>query len=338
MISNKLITLGIETSCDETSVAIVREGREILSNCTYTQIPIHTKFGGVVPEIASRNHLMKINSLIQSAMDEAAVNISEIDMIAVTYGPGLIGSLLVGVAAAKSISLSTGIPLVGVNHMHGHIAANYIEHKKLEPPFVALVVSGGHTSLARVLDYNQCVVLGETRDDAAGEAFDKISRIIGLGYPGGPKLDQASKAGDPEAIDFPRVFLEPGTLDFSFSGLKTAAINYIHSLKQSGQEIHVPDICASFQEAVVDVLRAKALRALQETGINRLVLAGGVSANTRLRSVLSSEAAYHGFDLYYPSLSLCSDNAAMIACSGYYSYLAGKISDLSLDADSSLRM
>ena len=252
MINGKHLTLGIETSCDETAVSVVADGREVLSNIISTQISIHTQFGGVVPEIASRRHLENINDVLERALDEAGVSIGDIDLVGVTYGPGLVGALLIGVAAAKSISYACDIPLVGVNHMHGHIAANYLEHPNLKPPFMSLVVSGGHTNIVNVPDYNKCEKIGGTRDDAAGEAFDKVARVIGLGYPGGPKVDRAAGEGNRDAIDFKRVWLEPGSYDFSFSGLKTQALNYLNTERQAGREINVNDVAASFQEAVVE--------------------------------------------------------------------------------------
>lgn len=332
MKNGKFITLGIETSCDETAAAVVADGREILSNIINSQISIHTRFGGVVPEIASRRHLENINDVIQAALDEADVSIEEIDLVGVTYGPGLVGALLIGVAAAKSIAFAADKPLVGVNHMHGHIAANYLEHHDLEPPFMSLVVSGGHTEIVNVPEYNSCEKIGGTRDDAAGEAFDKVARVIGLGYPGGPKVDKAAKEGDRDAIAFKRVWLEQGSYDFSFSGLKTQALNYLNSERQAGREIRVNDVAASFQEAIVEVISAKAVNAALEFGQDRIVMAGGVASNSRLRELISEKAAEHGIEVLRPSPLLCTDNGAMIAAAAYYAYRAGERSGYDLDA------
>lgn len=329
---DKHLTLGIETSCDETAVSVVADGREVLSNIISSQISIHTEFGGVVPEIASRRHLENINDVIDAALREADVTLGEIDLVGVTYGPGLVGALLIGVAAAKSLAYACDIPLIGVNHMHGHIAANYLEHPDLEPPFMALVVSGGHTNIVNVPDYNRCEKIGGTRDDAAGEAFDKVARVIGLGYPGGPKVDKAAREGNRDAIDFKRVYLEPGSYDFSFSGLKTQALNYLNTEKQAGREINVNDVAASFQEAVVEVIADKAVNAALEFGQKRIVMAGGVASNTRLRELISEKAAAHGIDVLRPSPILCTDNGAMIASAAYYAYRAGERSGYDLDA------
>ena len=329
---DKHLTLGIETSCDETAVSVVADGREVLSNIISSQISIHTEFGGVVPEIASRRHLENINDVIDAALSEADVTLEDIDLIGVTYGPGLVGALLIGVAAAKSLAYACDIPLIGVNHMHGHIAANYLEHPDLEPPFMALVVSGGHTNIVNVPDYNRCEKIGGTRDDAAGEAFDKVARVIGLGYPGGPKVDKAAREGNRDAIDFKRVYLEPGSYDFSFSGLKTQALNYLNTEKQAGREINVNDVAASFQEAVVEVIADKAVNAALEFGQKRIVMAGGVASNTRLRELISEKAAAHGIDVLRPSPILCTDNGAMIASAAYYAYRAGERSGYDLDA------
>ena len=280
------LTMGIESSCDETSVAILADGRKVLSNIISSQIDIHTAFGGVVPEIASRHHLENINGVIDQALAEAGISLSDIDLIGVTNGPGLIGALLMGVATAKAIAFARDIPLVGVNHMHGHISANFIAYPKLAPPFMCLIVSGGHTNIVEMTDYNCCTVLGSTRDDAVGEAYDKVARVIGLGYPGGPKIDKEAKEGNPDAIAFKRVFLEKGSLDFSFSGLKTAVLNYLNTERQAGREISVPDVAASFQAAVIDVIVAKTMEAVKERKQDKLVLAGGVAANSKLRQDL----------------------------------------------------
>jgi N6-L-threonylcarbamoyladenine synthase len=332
MKDGKHITLGIESSCDETAVGIVADGRQVLANIISSQIDIHTAFGGVVPEIASRRHLENINGVIDQALEEAGVTIDDVDLIGVTYGPGLVGALLVGVAAAKAISFAKGIPLVAVNHMHGHIAANYVEYPQLEPPFMGLVVSGGHTNIVFVRDYNQCETLGETRDDAAGEAFDKVARVIGLGYPGGPKVDKAAKDGNPHAIEFKRVYLESGSYDFSFSGLKTAALNYINSKKQAGEEISVPDMAASFQEAVVEVIVDKAVAAALEFHQDKIVVAGGVAANSRLREMLTEKSNAHGIQVLQPRPLYCTDNGVMIACSAYYKMKKGEYAGPDLDA------
>lgn len=332
----RILTMAIESSCDETSVAILADGREVLSNIISSQIDVHTVFGGVVPEIASRHHLENINTVIDQALAEASITLDDIDMIGVTYGPGLVGALLMGVATAKAISFARNIPLVGVNHMIGHISANYIEHKDLEPPFMALIVSGGHTNIVEVKDYTSCKVLGGTRDDAVGEAYDKVARVIGLGYPGGPKIDKAAKSGNPDAVHFKRVFLEKDSLDFSFSGLKTAVLNYINTEKQAGREIVTEDIAASFQQAVVEVIVKKTIDAALDMKKERIVMAGGVAANSKLRQMLQEECDKHGIKLYCPSPILCTDNAAMIGCAAYYKYKAGMIDDLTLDAFPSL--
>ena len=282
-------TLAIETSCDDSSVAILKNEREILTNLISSQIDIHALFGGVVPEIASRKHLEAINPLIDKALEEANISYKDLDLITVTKGPGLNGSLLGGISAAKALALATGLPLVGANHMKGHICANYLSNKDLKPPFVCLVVSGGHTYLCKIRDYNDIEVVGSTRDDAAGESFDKVARKIGLGYPGGPKIDKLAKEGNPKAIDFPRVMLEKGSYDFSFSGLKTAVLNYAHNQEQKGCEINKADLAASFQDAVVDVLVEKSLRLLEETGYKQFAISGGVAANSRLRARMEEE-------------------------------------------------
>ena len=316
-------TLAIETSCDDSSVAILKNEREILTNLISSQIDIHALFGGVVPEIASRKHLEAINPLIDKALDEAGISYSDLDLITVTKGPGLIGSLLVGISAAKALALATGLPLVGANHMKGHICANYLSNRDLEPPFVCLVVSGGHTYLCKINDYNDIEVVGSTRDDAAGESFDKVARKIGLGYPGGPKIDKLAKEGNPQAIDFPRVMLEKGSYDFSFSGLKTAVLNYAHNLEQKGEEINKADLAASFQDAVVDVLVEKSLMLLEETGYKQFAISGGVAANSRLRARMGEELEKRDIKFYYPETILCTDNAAMIAMAGYLDYMDG---------------
>lgn len=338
MKNGKLLTLAIESSCDETAAAVIAEGRDILSNIISSQIEIHKQYGGVVPEIASRHHLNNVNTVVDQALEEAGVTLDEVDMIGVTYGPGLVGALLIGLATAKAFALAADKPLIGVHHIHGHICANYIEHKELEPPFMALVISGGHTNIVEVEDYNTCCVLGGTRDDAAGEAYDKVARVLGLGYPGGPLIDKIAREGDPTAVEFKRVFLEKGSLDFSFSGIKTGVLNYINSEKQAGREINVPDVAAGFQAAVLDVIVAKTVGAAVDMGKDKIVLAGGVAANSMLREMLKKECDKKGIKLYYPSPILCTDNAAMIGCAAYYKYMAGERDDLTLDAIPNLKL
>ncbi len=324
--------LAIETSCDETAAAVVQNGREVLSNVISSQIAIHTEYGGVVPEIASRKHLEKIDEVISLALSEAGTDFDGIDVIAVTYGPGLVGALLVGVAEAKALSYALNKPLVGVHHIEGHISANYVENPDLKPPFACLVVSGGHTHLVLVKDYGEFEIIGRTRDDAAGEAFDKVARAVGLGYPGGPKVDKASRGGDPHAIAFPRGEVAGNPYDFTFSGIKSAVLNHINKAQMKGEEIHVADLCASFQEAVVDSLASRALRLCQERGIDKLAIAGGVASNTQLRTRLSEECEKRSIRFFRPSPVLCTDNAAMIGCAAYYEYLKGNISGLDLNA------
>lgn len=328
----EILTLAIESSCDETSAAVLRGGREVLANIISTQIPVHQKFGGVVPEIASRKHIVNIMPVIDECIRTAGVGLKDIDQVAVTYGPGLVGALLVGVSAAKSLAFSLGVPLIGVNHLEGHIFANFLSSPELEPPFMALVVSGGHTALVDVRGYNHFKMMGQTRDDAAGEAFDKIARVMGLPYPGGPRIDALAKEGNPLAIDFPQALTEKGNLEFSFSGLKSAVLNYINSEKMKGHELNKPDIAASFQHSVIEVLVGKAFQAVQEAGRGTLVLAGGVAANSGLELRLREEAARRGVKFSYPSKILCTDNAAMIGCRGYYQAQAGRFSDLYLNA------
>lgn len=330
--------LAIESSCDETAAAVVKNGRSVLSNIIYSQIDLHTIYGGVVPEIASRKHIEKINQVIEEALKEAGVSLKDIDAIAVTYGPGLVGALLVGVAEAKAISFATGIPLIGVHHIEGHICANYIEHPELEPPFMSLVVSGGHTHLVNVSDYGVYEILGRTRDDAAGEAFDKVARAIGLGYPGGPKIDKVSKEGNAEAIDFPRPKVSEGEYDFSFSGLKSAVLNYLNSEKMAGREIVREDVAASFQKAVTDVLVEHSMNAVREYGAKKFAIAGGVASNSSLRAQMKAACEREGIEFYYPSPVFCTDNAAMIGVAGYYEYLKGNFADLSLNAVPNLRL
>ena len=332
MKDGKLVTLAIESSCDETSVAVLLDGREVLSNVIASQIKVHQVFGGVVPEIASRHHLDNVNRVADEAMAEAGITLDDVDLIGVTYGPGLVGALLIGLATAKAYAMATGKPLVGVHHIQGHICANYIAHKELEPPFMALVISGGHTNIVEVTDYNECHVLGQTRDDAAGEAYDKVARVLGLGYPGGPKIDKIAKEGDPHAIEFKRVFLEKDSLDFSFSGIKTGVLNYVNSEKQAGREINVPNVAASFQQAVLEVIVKKTVGAAVAMKKDKIVLAGGVASNSALRAMMNEACEKEGIKLYYPSPILCTDNAAMIGCAAYYKYKAGHVDDLTLDA------
>lgn len=338
MIDGKLVTLAIESSCDETAAAVVLDGREVRSNIISSQIETHRLYGGVVPEIASRQHLSNVNMVVDSAFRESGVSMDEVDMIGVTYGPGLVGALLIGLATAKAYALATGKPLVGVNHIMGHISASYIEHPDLEPPFMALVVSGGHTNLVEVTGYNECRVLGGTRDDAVGEAYDKVARVLGLGYPGGPLIDRIARGGDPEAVHFKRVYLEKGSLDFSFSGIKTGVLNYINSEKQAGREIRTADVAAGFQAAVLDVIVDKAMSAAKDLGKDRIVMAGGVAANSRLREMMEQQCEKNGIRLYRPSPILCTDNAAMIGCAAYYRYMAGETDGLDLDAIPNLEL
>ena len=338
MKNGKFITLGIESSCDETSAAVVAEGREALSNVIASQIKVHQVFGGVVPELASRHHLDNINAVIDKALDEAGITLKDVDLIGVTYGPGLLGALLIGLATAKAMAYALKKPLVGVHHIQGHVCANYIEHKDLAPPFIALIASGGHTTIADVSDYNRFEVLGRTRDDAAGEAFDKVARLLGLGYPGGPLIDQAAREGNPHAVEFKRVFLEKDSLDFSFSGIKTGVMNYLNTKKQKGETVNVNDTAASFQLAVIEVLVAKILTAAEMMKRDRIVLAGGVAANSLLRKMLKEACEERGLELYYPSPVLCTDNAAMIGCAAYYKYKAGMEDDFYLDACPSLAL
>lgn len=332
MKQGKQVTLAIESSCDETAAAVLLEGRRVLSNIIASQIKTHQVFGGVVPEIASRHHLDNVNRVVAEALEQAGVGMKDVDIIGVTYGPGLVGALLIGLATAKAYALAAGKPLVGVHHIQGHISANYIEHQELEPPFMALVISGGHTNIVQVTDYNQCEVLGQTRDDAAGEAYDKVARVLGLGYPGGPLIDKIAKQGDPKAVAFKRVFLEKGSLDFSFSGTKTGVLNYVNSEKQAGREISVPDVAASFQQAILDVIVAKTVGAAAARKQDKIVMAGGVASNSRLREMMGAACEKEGIRLYYPSPILCTDNAAMIGCAAYYKYRAGHTDGLDLDA------
>lgn len=333
-----IIILAIESSCDETSAAVVKNGREVLSNIISSQIETHKLFGGVVPEIASRQHILAIDGVVSRAMEEAKVTFDDMTAIAVTYGPGLVGALLVGLSHAKAMAFALNKPLVPVHHIEGHIAANYIEDPSWEPPFVCLVVSGGHTHLVYISDYDQFEILGRTRDDAAGEAYDKVARVIGLTYPGGPQIDKLSDEGNPDAIKFPRVTLENGTYDFSFSGLKSAVLNYINSAKMKNEEIVPADVAASFQQAVIEVLVQKSIAACKERGSKKLALAGGVSANRHLREAMAAACKENGIDMCVPRPVLCTDNAAMIGCAAYYEYLKGKRGDMSLNAYPGLKL
>ena len=330
--------LAIESSCDETAASVVKNGRTILSNIISSQIQLHTIYGGVVPEIASRKHIEKINQVIEAALDEAKMELEQMTAIAVTYGPGLVGALLVGVAEAKAIAYGAGKPLVGVHHIEGHVSANFIEHPDLEPPFVCLIVSGGHTHLVVVKDYGEFEILGRTRDDAAGEAFDKVARAVGLGYPGGPKVDKTAREGNPEAIRFPRAKVEGAPYDFSFSGLKSAVLNYMNHAKMTGEEICVPDLAASFQAAVVDVLVSHTVDAAKKLGYRKVAMAGGVASNSALRAGMRRACKRAGIELYYPSPVLCTDNGAMIGAAGYYEYMKGARSGWDLNAVPNLRL
>ena len=325
-----MLILGIETSCDETAAALVRDGRQVLSNVISTQIEIHKQFGGVVPEIASRKHLEAINAVIDEALSNANVTIDDIDAIAVTYAPGLVGALLVGVSAAKAISFAKDKPLIPVHHIRAHICANFIEHPQLEPPFVSLVCSGGHSHIIYVKSYTEFEILGQTRDDAAGEAFDKVARVLGLGYPGGPKIDKLAKEGNESAIPFKKVSFGKDNYDFSFSGIKTGVINYLHNAQQKGEQINTADVAASFQCNVVEVLIDNLISAAKSVGCNTVTLAGGVASNSRLRAELDSKKG--DMNAYFPSPILCTDNAAMVACSGYYEAKSNRYADLTLNA------
>ncbi|MBP3569167.1 MAG: tRNA (adenosine(37)-N6)-threonylcarbamoyltransferase complex transferase subunit TsaD [Lachnospiraceae bacterium] len=330
--------LAIESSCDETAAAVVKNGRTVLSNVISSQIALHTLYGGVVPEIASRKHIEKINQVIEEALSEADMELSQMNAIGVTYGPGLVGALLVGVAEAKAISYATGIPLVGVHHIEGHVSANYIEHQELEPPFLCLIVSGGHTHLVIVKEYGEYEIIGRTHDDAAGEAYDKVARAIGLGYPGGPKIDKLAKEGNPSAIQFPRAHVEGCPYDFSFSGLKSAVLNYLHHAEQVGEEINRADVAASFQAAVVDVLVERTLHAAKEYGIDKVALAGGVASNSALRAGMENACERAGKKLFFPSPIFCTDNAAMIGAAAYYEYKKGVRHGLDLNAVPNLKI
>jgi len=330
--------LAIETSCDETAAAVVENGRKVLSSVISSQIALHTLYGGVVPELASRRHMEKINQVIGQALEEAGLKLPELDAIGVTYGPGLVGALLVGVAEAKAIAYAAGLPLIGVHHIEGHVCANFIEHPELEPPFLCLIVSGGHTHLVIVKDYGVFEILGMTRDDAAGEAFDKVARAIGLGYPGGPKIDRVSREGNSEAIVFPRGKIENNPYDFSFSGVKSAVLNYLNGAKMKGEQICQADVAASFQKAVVDVLVEHTMEAAKDTGLKKVAIAGGVASNSALRGAMEEACRRNGYAFYRPSPILCTDNAAMIGCAAYYEYQKGTRHGWDLNAVPNLRL
>ncbi|MGB2783580.1 MAG: tRNA (adenosine(37)-N6)-threonylcarbamoyltransferase complex transferase subunit TsaD [Atribacterota bacterium] len=330
------LIMGIETSCDETAAAIVKDGKKIISNVVASQISIHQKYGGVVPEIASRKHMEYIIPVIDKALDESGEKITDLSAIAVTYGPGLIGSLLVGLSVAKAMAYAQNIPLIGVNHLEAHIYANFLEHNEIKPPFVCLIVSGGHTSLVYIRHFGEYELLGQTKDDAAGEVFDKIAKFLNLGYPGGPIIEKLAKEGDPSSIQFPRPILNDKTYDFSFSGLKTAVIYHIKDLEKRNKNIPVSDILASFQQAIIDVLAEKTIKAALQFKAKQIILAGGVAANTSLRREIKEKANLFNIKVFYPSISLCTDNAAMVASAGYYKFKENKKSSLTLDAASRL--
>lgn len=336
LIMKDIIVLGIESSCDETAAAVVKNGREILSNIINTQIDIHKLYGGVVPEIASRNHITVIDAVIDEALKEASVTFEDIDAIAVTSGPGLVGALLVGVSTAKALAYALQKPLVAVNHIKAHIMANFVAHKELEPPFVCLVASGGHSHIVDVSSYYDIKVLGRTRDDAAGEAFDKTARVLGLGYPGGPLIDKLAKEGNKSAISFPRVKMAENSLDFSFSGVKTAVINYIHNSEQKKEEINKADVAASFQDAVTDALCTHTIEAAKRNNRNIITLAGGVASNSELRKKMTNLAKEENISVLYPPPVLCTDNAVMVACAGYYGYLNNDFAGLTLNATAAM--
>lgn len=335
---DEVVILAIESSCDETAASVVKNGREVLSNVISTQIDLHTLYGGVVPEIASRKHIENIDWVIEKALEDAKMTFFDVDAIAVTYGPGLVGALLVGLAEAKALAYATKKPLIGVNHIEGHICANYIEDKTFEPPYVALVVSGGHSHLLYVKDYGEYEIIGRTRDDAAGEAYDKVARAIGMGYPGGPKIDKAAQMGNPNAIEFPRVYLEEDSFDFSFSGLKSAVLNYINKQKMMNIEINQNDVAASFQQAAIEVLVSKTLKAAKKKGVTKIAMAGGVASNMALRGLMKEKCQQSGLSLNIPSPALCTDNAAMIGSAAYYDYIKGVRDDLSLNANANLKL
>lgn len=338
MSESDVLILAIESSCDETAAAVIRNGREVMSNIISSQIDLHTLYGGVVPEIASRKHMEQINQVIEQALENAHVTMKDITAIAVTYGPGLVGALLVGVAEAKALAYATKKPLVGVHHIEGHISANYINNPDLEPPFICLVVSGGHTHLVKVIDYGKYEIIGRTRDDAAGEAYDKVARAVGLGYPGGPKVDRLAKEGNKDAIIFPRAQVEGAPYDFSFSGLKSAVLNYINSCEMKGEEINRADLVASFQNAVVESLVSRTIAVAKEFKIDKIAIAGGVASNSALRESMVKECENNNFKFYRPEPVFCTDNAAMIGVAGYYEYMNGVRHGLDLNAVPNLKL
>lgn len=337
-VSKDVLILAIESSCDETAASVVKNGRTVLSNVISSQIELHKLYGGVVPEIASRKHIEKINQVIEQALDDASVTLDDLDAIGVTYGPGLVGALLVGVAEAKAIAYAKRLPLIGVHHIEGHVSANYIEHGELEPPFLCAIVSGGHTHLVIVKDYGEFEILGKTRDDAAGEAFDKVARAIGLGYPGGPKIDKLSKEGNPRAISFPRARIEGAPYDFSFSGLKSAVLNYLNQNKMQGKTINEADIAASFQDAVVDVLVDHTIQAAKDYHMDKVAIAGGVASNGTLRKAMQEACDKNKLKFYHPSPIFCTDNAAMIGVAAYYEYIKGTRHGWDLNAVPNLKL
>ena len=334
----KKIILAIESSCDETAAAVVVNGREVLSNVISSQIDIHTKFGGVVPEVASRKHIEAINIVVSQALEEAGVTLDDIDAVGVTYGPGLVGALLVGLQYAKGLAYSLNVPLIGVNHIEGHICANFIQHKDLKPPFVCLVVSGGHTFIVHMKDYGEFEIIGETRDDAAGEAFDKVARAIGLGYPGGPKIDKISKQGNENAMKVPKANFHDNSLDFSFSGVKSAVLNYINKMNMTGEEINTADVAASFQKAVVDVLTENVIKTCTRRDVHKIAIAGGVASNSKLRESLTEAGKKRGIEVLFPAPILCTDNAAMIGSAAYFELLKGNVAPLDINAKPNLRL
>ena len=334
----KKYILAIESSCDETSAAVVVNGREVLSNIIASQIDTHKKFGGVVPEVASRMHIEVISGVVQEALEEAGVTLQDIDAIGVTYGPGLVGALLVGLQFAKGLAFSTKKPLVGVNHIEGHICANYIQHKDLKPPFVSLVVSGGHTFIVHVKDYGVYEVIGQTGDDAAGEAYDKVARALGLGYPGGPKIDKLAREGNPDSIAFPKANFHDKSLDFSFSGVKSAVLNYLNKAKMQNVEVNKADVAASFQKAVIEVLKDNVMETCKSRNVKKIAIAGGVASNSALRETIMNAASKKGIEVLFPAPVLCTDNAAMIGSAAYFNLVNGKISDLNLNAKPNLKL
>lgn len=336
--SEDVVILAIESSCDETAAAVIKNGRKVLSNVISSQIALHTLFGGVVPEIASRKHMEQINQVIEMALSEAHMSLDDITAIGVTYGPGLVGALLVGVAEAKAIAYAKDIPLIGVHHIEGHISANYIENPELVPPFISLVVSGGHTHLVLVKDYGEYEIIGRTRDDAAGEAFDKVARAIGLGYPGGPKVDKLAREGNPHAIEFPRAQVDGSPYDFSFSGIKSAVLNYINSCDMKNIELNKADVAASFQHAVIEALVSRAIHASKEFKLDKIALAGGVASNSALRKAMEEKCGENKIQLFIPSPIFCTDNAAMIGVAAYYEYKNGIRHGLDLNAVPNLKL